>query len=238
MNNSQPSNSTSDPIAVKLLEADSGLETQETRLLAQLETIREKRKSLQVVIGLFKSTGVVAEISQPTIDVSSILEENHATPEALEESAPSTQKQSAATGKMGRTGKRLGKGKGTTGKVKSSAPTKLSAAKSKTSGLSQTASSTAQAPEDWQSYVRKEFRTISLPQAVLAVLERQPDDVMEVAKIIESVFVENIPKKARANIRARLSNVLSVGLKTKKWFRGKTGQYSATKEAAEASLNS
>lgn len=44
----------SDPVLSKLLAADSDLEAQEAKLIAQLEAIQSKRDSLQSVLGIFE----------------------------------------------------------------------------------------------------------------------------------------------------------------------------------------
>ena len=51
--NYQPADTISDPTVAKLLEVDSSLAHQEALLLAQLESIGEKRRSLKIVIDLF-----------------------------------------------------------------------------------------------------------------------------------------------------------------------------------------
>ncbi len=68
------------------------------------------------------------------------------------------------------------------------------------------------------------------------MLQRQGDEVFDVSTILESVFVEEIPQAARSEARNRIANVLSIGLKQNKWYRGKKGQYSLSRKAAEASL--
>jgi len=84
----------------------------------------------------------------------------------------------------------------------------------------------------WQSYLRKDYQNLSLPKAVLKVLQQRPEGVVSVPEIIDAIFVKQTPQPVRATIRTRLSNALSVGLKNQKCYRGKTGQYSISKEAA------
>ena len=48
-------NKMSDPVLSQLLSADSDLETQEAKLIAQLKAIQAKRASLQSVLGIFDS---------------------------------------------------------------------------------------------------------------------------------------------------------------------------------------
>ncbi|CAA9243910.1 hypothetical protein AVDCRST_MAG92-1678 [uncultured Coleofasciculus sp.] len=64
------------------------------------------------------------------------------------------------------------------------------------------------------------------------MLQRQRDEVLNVSTILESLFVVEIPQAARSEARNRIANVLSIGLKSNKWYRGKKGQYSLSREAA------
>ncbi|MGF1497482.1 MAG: hypothetical protein ACFB8W_11745, partial [Elainellaceae cyanobacterium] len=65
----------------------------------------------------------------------------------------------------------------------------------------------------------------------------RPEGVVSVPEIIDAIFVKQTPQPVRATIRTRLSNALSVGLKNQKWYRGKTGQYSISKEAAARAVS-
>jgi len=86
--------------------------------------------------------------------------------------------------------------------------------------------------------MRKEFAKTSLPEAVSDILHQQPDKIFEVPTIVDALFVDATPKDARNDARNRVSNVLSIGLKNNKWYRGKKGQYSLSQEAAKASVAS
>ncbi len=50
---------------------------------------------------------------------------------------------------------------------------------------------------------------------------------------IDTIFVDDIPKEVRSKARERVSNVLSVGAKSGKWYRGQLGKYSVSKAAVE-----
>ncbi|HHP7244294.1 MAG TPA: hypothetical protein ACFE0H_06375, partial [Elainellaceae cyanobacterium] len=115
------------------------------------------------------------------------------------------------------------------------APKSAAKPSTKSATVSQKPIAKGKKSSDWQPYVRKEYRDRSLPQSVLAVLQDHPREVVEVPSIIDAIFVDDIPKPARTRARDRLSNVLSVGLRNKKWYRGKTGLYSVSKEVADAS---
>ncbi len=237
MKNSASLSPSPDSVSSKLLEVDSDLATQEGHLAAQLEALQEKRKSLQTVIHMFSSDNGLAlsasaadlangfiSASLPTTapsfadevesadDADEMSSKSKATrkPKAAKDSA--SEKGMASSRKLGR---KLGR-----------QPRETSSATSKSSKKS----------VDWQPYVRQEFRDRSLPQAVLAVLEQHPGETVEVPNIISTIFVDDIPKQARLSARDRLSNVLSVGLRTQKWYRGRTGHYSVSREAARASM--
>ncbi|WP_190682372.1 hypothetical protein [Leptolyngbya sp. FACHB-671] len=92
--------------------------------------------------------------------------------------------------------------------------------------------------KSWQHYIRKEFAKLSLPQAVASVIQSQPEAVLGVPEIVNMLFVDATPQAARNDARNRVSNVLSIGLKNDKWYRAKKGQYSLSREVAEASIAS
>lgn len=235
MAKSKSSNTASDSTASKLLAVDSELAAQEAQLAAQIEALQEKRKSLQDVIHMFGSTN-----GHTSAD------------EALSESVPASSNGSVAAApaksiEAPTAPKRRGRKPSST-KDKET-PTSHSTTKTtskstdakpaKSSGKKSSATQDdSKKSVDWQPYVRKEYQDRSLPQAVLSVLRDHPNEVVEVPTIIDTIFVDDIPKMARASARDRLSNVLSVGLKNKKWFRGKTGEYSVSKEAAAMSIAS
>lgn len=62
-------------------------------------------------------------------------------------------------------------------------------------------------------------------------MQQQPEQVLEIATILGTIFVDKIPPKVRSTARERISNVLSVGAKKGKWYRGQTGRYSMSKGA-------
>ncbi|MEB3357387.1 MAG: hypothetical protein VKK04_11730 [Synechococcales bacterium] len=259
MPTSQSQNSAPDAMMTKLLEVDAQLASQETKVAAQLESVREKRKSLQTVIDMFGSgseatvpalsamsllndapavtsngaaTQAIADVSSPAADFAE--EPDPEVDESIddEESAEpiESEQQEAATPVETSRKPRGRRGKATKA-AKASATTRAPKSTSKGRGKSNSSGAAS-----WQHYVREEFENTTLPQAVLAVLEKEPNDVVEVPSILDAIFVDEIPKQARTSARDRLSNILSVGLKNNKWYRGKTGHYSVSKEAALASL--
>lgn len=206
----------------KLLEIESTLAAQEAQIAAQLQTLQDKRKSLQTVIHMFTAepdtppdASVAAKDSAPATvaDVSddSQSEVTSDVAEVSPEPTPSPR------------GRRK---KGS------------SATKSRTSSKSSSKSSTKRAgkkSDEWGAYLKPKYRDRPLLQAVLSVLEQYPDQVVEVPHIMDSILIDKTPKEIRALVRHRLSNVLTVGLKRQKWYRGKVGTYSVSKEAARAS---
>ena len=64
-------------------------------------------------------------------------------------------------------------------------------------------------------------------------MQQQPEQVLEITTIIDAIFANDIPKEVRSTARSRVSNVLSVGAKSGKWYRGQLGKYSMSKVAIE-----
>ncbi len=233
MPNSQNLSDTSNPTVAKLLEVDAELATQETELSAQLQSIQEKRLSLKTVIDLFAPTDTatatpiatpqqtpVAEESTEVIDkqtestaedvVTLELESPKidSTTDANAPAVPPTQKRQT--------------------KKTSSPASKKQSAKSKSQNSSKEL-------ETWSDYLRDEFSDATLSQAVSEVMQRQSEQVLETAAIVDAIFVDEIPSQVRSKARERVSNVLSGGVKKEKWYRGGTGSYSMSKAAVEDS---
>ncbi|MGJ3252152.1 MAG: hypothetical protein ACFE0J_13650 [Elainellaceae cyanobacterium] len=207
----------------KLLEIESTLAAQEAQIAAQLQTLQDKRKSLQTVIHMFgvepdtaPDASIAAGAGGPATDVADVSDDSQSgvtsdVAEVSPEPTPSPR------------GRRK---KGD------------SATKSRTPSKSSSKSSTKRAgkkSDEWGAYLKPKYRDRPLLQAVLSVLEQYPDQVVEVPHIMDSILIDKAPKEIRALVRHRLSNVLTVGLKRQKWYRGKVGTYSVSKEAARAS---
>ncbi len=221
MQNSQPSN----PTVAKLLEADADLAAQEIELNAQIQSIGGKRHSLKTVIDMFAPAHTTAPLpvatpapipvaeeqlqpTTPDIVVPELNVANADTTEASASVAPTPQKQ----------------------KAKNSSS---SAASNKQSKKSAPTEKQSKAPDTWQQYVKDEFSNASLAEAVAEVMQQQPEQVLEIVTIIDTIFASDIPKEIRSTARERVSNVLSVGAKSGKWYRGKLGKYSMSKAAVE-----
>ncbi len=216
MQNSSISSPTSNSIVAKLLEIDADLAAQEVELAAQLQSIQEKRHSLKNVISLFPPVNAA---HPPVVTPTPVVEKQEkppvpevATPELEDttidttEAAPSTQKRQGE--------KNLSS---TSKSNKKSLPTK----------------EINKETDTWQQYVIDEFSNASLAEAVAEVMQQHLEQVLEIATILDAIFVEEIPKELRSKARERVSNVLSVGAKKGKWYRGLAGKYSMSSAAVE-----
>ena len=267
--NYQPADTISDPTVAKLLEVDSDLADQEALLLAQLESIGEKRRSLKIVIDLFgdadtttmaeesalavaasngtsvqiQSANWVVDSTEPVSpldetvadaelesspvftapDQTSIVESE---PDSTPLKAPSAKKTKQPAAKKTATKTELS----TTDQTLSVEDTQSSKAKS-VSSASKTkqptaAKKTAKTSGRWQDYLREEFSNSALSEAVGQVLQRQPEEVLETAAIIDAIFVDNLTTGVRNTARERIANVLSDGVRKNKWYRAEAGSYS------------
>ncbi|MGF1495709.1 MAG: hypothetical protein ACFB8W_02630 [Elainellaceae cyanobacterium] len=193
-----------------LVQVSSALAEEEANLSEKLDTIREKRRRLRVVIDLFSDPSVHSD-DRPTAkatekaaanSISSwqslpqppqmATEEPQAAAESSQPPAPATSAASA---------------------LETTHPTKK---------------------PKWQDYVSPEFRDVSFPKAVEFVLVEHFDEGADAATIMDELFVNTIPDEARRKGRNRLSNVLAVGLQNQKWRRNKAGAYIISQTAANA----
>ncbi|MBD1866442.1 hypothetical protein H6F95_03800 [Cyanobacteria bacterium FACHB-471] len=213
MPHAQTIEASSDSTLPKLLEADAALVAQVATLTAQLEAIEQKRQGLQTVIELFSSIDSPSVESSPAVDEPS----NPASP-----MSPATNSSIAVSNETAGLKEQAAKGTKTSAKGRNSKTTRKSKADGPAKG--------------WQYYIRKEFAKLSLPQAVASVMQSQPDAVLGVPEIVDTLFVDATPQTARNDARNRVSNVLSIGLKNDKWYRAKKGQYSLSRQVAEASI--
>ncbi|MBD2068119.1 hypothetical protein H6F93_11385 [Leptolyngbya sp. FACHB-671] len=216
MPQAQTIETSSDSTLSKLLEADAALVAEVAALTAQLEAIGQKRQGLQTVIELFSST------DSSSVESPSALEEQSkpaspAPPAADPLIAASDAETAGSKEQVAKGTKTPAKGRNakTTRKLKSDEPAK-----------------------GWQHYIRKEFAKLSLPRAVASVMQSQPEAVLGVPEIVNTLFVDATPQAARNDARNRVSNVLSIGLKNDQWYWAKKGQYSLSREVAEASVAS
>jgi hypothetical protein len=212
MVNSQNSHSTSGAILTNLLDADATLASQESDILVQLEALREKRQSLKTVIDLFSGTSTSAAAA-PAAAPAAAAPTNSAPAQSLEPDSSSEPAESApAPEPTPRRGRK---------------PTKAPKAPRATRQTRQS--------KNWQDYLQDPFRQTSLPVAITTVFEQQPKQLLSVPDLINTIFVAEIPQDVRNKARDRMLNILSTGAKDGQWYRGKKGQYSLSKAAAESS---
>jgi hypothetical protein len=203
-------------MVAQLLEIDTDLAAQEVELTLQLQSIQEKRHSLKNVISLFPpvDTATPTPVTTPVVeDVADITEVT--TPELDEVTTDTTE---AATQPPKRQGKK-----------------NLSTNSDKPSKKSVPTQETVKEAAIWQQYLQDEFVTDSLAVAVFEVMQQQPDRVLEITAILDTLFVPEIPKDVRSTARERVSNILSVGARKGKWYRGLAGKYGMSKAAVEDS---
>lgn len=222
------SSSSSNPTVTKLLEVDAELATTEAQLNAQLQSLQEKRKSLKTVIDLFTPTDItttpIATPTQtPVAEAEAEVAEEQAESTAEDVAEPELDTSSTDTTANDETPavpptlKRQAR--------KNSAPAgKKPSAKS----LPKKAN---KEQETWQQYLRDEFSNTTLATAVSQVMQRYSGQVLEIAAIVDVIFVDAIPRDVRSKARERVSNVLSVGVKKEKWYRGGSGSYSMSEAA-------
>ncbi len=209
MQNSSISSPTSNSIVAKLLEIDADLAAQEVELAAQLQSIQEKRHSLKNVISLFPPVNA----AHPPVVTPTPVVEKQEKPPVPEVATPELDE---AT-------------------LEPPAPTTVapSPATSKPSKKSLPTKEASKEADTWQQYVKEDFSNASLAEAVAEVMQQRLEQVLEITTILDAIFVEEIPKELRSKARERVSNVLSVGAKKGKWYRGLAGKYSSSKVAVE-----
>ncbi|WP_250126345.1 hypothetical protein [Chroococcidiopsis sp. CCMEE 29] len=215
----------SDPTIAKLLEVDAALASQEADLTAQLQSVQEKRKSLKSVIDMFAPADttipVASPVPIPASNASGKLEqtaEDQATPELDGSQAP--------TAANAKTQAALDEPKQKAQQAPATASTKQTAKPTR-------ATKTAGKTQRWQQYLRDDFSDIALSDAVSIVLQEQSEQVVEIAQVVDAIFVEEIPQPVRVKARERVSNVLSEGVRKNKWYRGQEGKYSMSSAATQ-----
>jgi len=214
----------------KLLEVDSQLAVQEAELLSQLESVQEKRQSLQTVVSLFTplDTPATAPISLPAQTPSvktakelepvgfdlaaATLETSKANPTAKSPTETSSEPYSQGT--------------------KKTVPSTVR--KNQTTKFTRSTKATKTA-SGWQRHVRQEFSHISLPSAVSLVLQREAERVFDIPAVVKAIFGDKLSLEVESKARRQVTNILADGARKNKWYRGQLGSYSMSKAAAKAS---
>jgi len=221
---SQRFDQTSDPTLAKLLEVDSQLVAQEAELSAKLQDIQGKRRSLKTVISMFTLADT---------PIATVAEKPAQTPTVEPDSEPEPMTEDVATLKL-ETPRTTASAESNNKVVPENQSQKAknfpsSASRKQTKKLTQTRKT-----ESWQDYLRQEFNQTTLPEAVSKVLQRQPEQVLEIPVLVDAIFMDEIPAAARTNGRRQITNILSEGARKNKWYRAQQGCYSMSKAAASA----
>lgn len=231
MSNSQNPLDTSNPTVDKLLEVDAELATQEAQLNAQLQSIQEKRLSLKTVVDLFTptdtttATPIATPAQTPVAEAEAEVSEEQVEPIAQDVATPELDTSKTDTTADAKT-------PAVPDTQKLQAKKNSSPAIKKQSAKSVPTKKTSSEQETWQQYLRDEFSNATLSQAVSEVMQQHSGQVLEIAAIVDAIFTDEIPQGVRTKARERVSNVLSVGVKKERWYRGEAGSYSISSKAA------
>ena len=192
----------SDPVVAKLSAAEADLAAQEAKLAAKLNAIQAKRASLQSVLEIF-------DPDRPTTGTDTGLDMD-------------------AANSMGAIANRA-----VEAPIEASpkpSPRRQAPPKKAKSTRSQTAARGSKSnPRGWREYVRDEYRQKPLPAVVAGILQDHPKKVFEIAEVVDTIFVQTIPKAARKGARERVSNILAEGARKDQWQRGQSGRYCFSK---------
>ncbi|MEM9151525.1 MAG: hypothetical protein AAGB19_13875, partial [Cyanobacteria bacterium P01_F01_bin.3] len=80
----------------------------------------------------------------------------------------------------------------------------------------------------WQKYALPGVNKKPMPEAVLLILETQPEKDFKIAEVMSALFKENMPKSQYLKARNRISNILSGGVRNGEWYKGERGAYRLT----------
>jgi hypothetical protein len=213
---SQSSAPTTDSTLAQLLAIDSQLSSQEDQFRAQLESLQQKRQSLQVVISLF-GEAELAHVASPIEEKASTpqaqsIEENSSVSQTSTDSSPMTAPLAPASTKRKKT---------------------VSSSKKSQARKTQPSKTVRQTP-GWQQYLRSEFRNSSLPQAIASVIHSETERVWDIPSVVDAIFVESIPVEVKKKVRLQITNLLAEGVRENKWEREQQGSYTMSPEAAVA----
>jgi NAD(P)-dependent dehydrogenase (short-subunit alcohol dehydrogenase family) len=226
--NSPISTPSSHPTVAKLLEVEADLTAQEAQLNAQLVSIQEKRHSLKTVIDMFApgDDANAESVVTPAPTAVTPAEVQNAEVEAEPTDLDVTSKELDGA-KTDTPADAQVSAKG----AKRQTKTNSSPDSSKPAKKSAPAKKPTQQADTWQQYVIGEFSNAPLSEAIAQVMQQHSERVVEIATIIDTIFAKQMPQELRTTARERVSNVLSVGVKRGKWYRGQAGRYSMSKAA-------
>lgn len=256
MPNFQSFDSSSNAALAQLVEVDAQLAAHEADLMAQLQSIQEKRKSLKTVIDMFAATDTAKPVEAPTPAITNgKLESSANVPQPAPNKSVDTnsETQSLDDSQLSPTPTADANGNHelSDGEQESieldgfqAAPdlAAMPAATQSNRKQKKTATSTnrrrtaktaretnpSKKPQGWQDYLREEFSAVALPDAVSAVLQQQQEQALEIAAIVDAIFAQEMPSSVRNKARDRVSNILSEGVRKNKWYRADAGSYSVS----------
>ena len=223
----QQISSTSDSIVAQSLEIDAKLATEEIFLRTQIASIQHKRISLKNVIELFETESTTESVTTPfaatpaalTNDKLELSTGEPATPEldisqtiATDAAAPAATALEDQKAEKIKKNHKAEKTPSTVRKTQSGKPTRTTKKANNTEG--------------WQQYVRPKFSNMAISVAVTLVLQRQPEQVLEIAAVVDAIFESQMPPAVRSKVRNQVTNILSEGARKNKWYRPQPGSYS------------
>ena len=190
-----------DSVLSKLLAADSDLEAQEAKLIAQLEALQTQRSSLKAVLEIFEPDKTAAAVSPPG---------------ETEEAKPSQIAEVAVVAP-------------TVTPEKADSKRRAKATKDKPTQPRKPSKRLKSLRRGWQKYMRDEYLQTPLPEVVAGILKSKPKKSFEIQEVVSTIVSEDIPATDRKGARNRISNILAEGARKKQWRRPKPGYYSLSK---------
>ena len=223
----QQINSTSDSIVAQSLEIDAKLATEEIFLRTQIASIQHKRISLKNVIELFDDESTTESVttlfaatpSALTNDKLELSTREPAIPEL--DNSQTTATDAAAPAATVRENQKAQK----TPKNQKAEKTPAVVRRTQNATPARTTEK-ANNTEGWQQYVSPEFSNMAISVAVTLVLQRQPEQVLEIAAVVDAIFESQMPPAVRSKVRNQVTNILSEGARKNKWYRPQPGSYS------------
>ncbi len=74
--------------------------------------------------------------------------------------------------------------------------------------------------------MRPEFNGVAVSYAVALVLQHKPEQVLEIAAVVDAIFQSQMPPAVRSKVRNQVTNIFSSGASQNKWYRPPPGSYS------------
>lgn len=186
----------------QLQEIEAELASQEDQLTAQLNEINNRLNGIRAVLPMFSDTAGAVDV-MPSQAAKSSKAKRTKPAETLKASAKTIKK---STKKVAE--------KSTKKAAKSGSAAKFE----KKDGRA----------ADWQQYVRQGVDQMSMSEAVLLILQTQPEKSFKIIDMMTAIFEDNIPRDQYLKARNRISNLLSSGVREGQWYRGERSTYRLT----------